>query len=443
MVVIALPMAVSFACDTVMIFTDRIFLSRLGPQWMNGAMVGGLTSFLMISFFIGLMGYVTALAAQYLGAGRKAFCSVVVTQGILVALIAYPLIVAARPLAYGLFSVMQLSDAEVGPARAYFDILVYGSVIVLLRCSLSSFFSGIGRTRVVMTSSLLAMVVNVIVSYILIFGRLGFPAMGIKGAAMGSVFGSFCGVLMMAASYFNGAYWIEFKIRESFVFNGEVMKKFLRFGYPMGVEMFLSILGFDVMIMMFHSAGPVAATASTIMFNWDLVSFIPLLGIEVGVTSLVGRYMGAGRPDIAHRSAMSGIKFGIGYSLVIFILFVGFPGLLVNLFKPDVSNAVFSAARPIAMAMLRFASMYVCVMTVFISLIGALRGAGDTFWAMCYSVFLQWSLTVVVAIMLYVFRSSPLTAWVGVVVTFLVCSGIVFHRYYQGGWKKIRVIDAG
>ncbi len=442
MVVIALPMAVSFACDTVMIFTDRIFLSRLGPQWMNGAMVGGLTSFLMISFFIGLMGYITALAAQYLGAGRKAFCSVVVVQGLVVAVIAYPLILVARPLAYGFFYMMKLSASEVGPARAYFDILVYGSWIVLVRCCLSSFFSAIGRTRVVMLSSLLAMVVNVVASFILIFGKFGFSAMGIEGAALGSVFGSFCGALVMTACYLSRSYRMEFDIRKSFVFHAEVMRKFLRFGYPMGLEMFLSVLAFDVLIMVFHSAGAVAATASTIMFNWDLVTFIPLLGVEVGVTSLVGRYMGAGQPETAHRSAMSGIKFGMGYSLAVFILFVGFPGLLVNLFKPDVSSIIFSEAQPIATAMLRFASMYVCVMAVFISLVGALRGAGDTFWAMCYSVGLQWALTIVAAVMLYVFSTSAQTAWAGVVVTFLLCSGIVFHRYYQGGWKNIHVIDA-
>lgn len=148
----------------------------------------------------------------------------------------------------------------------------------------------------------------------------------------------------------------------------------------MGAEMLFSELAFGALVMAFHAVGAASATASTIMFNWDMVTFIPLLGVEVGVTSLVGRYMGAGRPETAHRCAMSGIKFGMCYSFVVFILFVGFPSLLVDMFRPDVSSAVFAEARPIAMAMLRVALMYACVMTVFIAFVGALRGAGDTFW---------------------------------------------------------------
>ncbi|HSA31826.1 MAG TPA: MATE family efflux transporter [Candidatus Omnitrophota bacterium] len=441
MVVIALPMAVSFACDTVMIFTDRIFLSRLGPQWMNGAMVGGLTSFLMISFFIGLIGYITALTAQYLGAQKKEMCPIVVAQGLMIILAAYPFILAARPLAYQFFHAMGISAEQAGPAREYFDILVYGAVVVLARTCLSSFFSGIGRTRIVMLASLSAMIMNVLASYVLIFGKFGTPAFGIKGAAFGSILGSACGVLIMTVCYARRAHWAEFAIKNSFVLDRQVMKKLLRFGYPTGVEMFFSVLAFDVLVMAFHSRGAATATAATIMFNWDLVTFIPLLGVEVGVTSLVGRYMGAGQPAIAHRSAMSGIKFGIGYSLVIFVLFVGVPGALVDLFRPEMNTEVFVQARPVAISMLRFASLYVCVMAVFIALIGALRGAGDTFWAMCYSVSLHWALTIIAIFSLQVMGASAEQAWLAVVLTFLICSGIAFYRYYQGGWKTIRVID--
>ena len=75
------------------------------------------------------------------------------------------------------------------------------------------------------------------------------------------------------------------------------MRKLLRFGYP-AVELFLNLLAFTSMILLFHSHGLATATAVTIVFNWDMVSFVPLLGIQIGVVSLVERYMGgAGRPD--------------------------------------------------------------------------------------------------------------------------------------------------
>lgn len=72
---IATPIVISQACYTLMIFTDRLFLSRLGPEMMNASMAGGLTSFMMITFFLGITSYTTALVAQYYGAGRKGNCA--------------------------------------------------------------------------------------------------------------------------------------------------------------------------------------------------------------------------------------------------------------------------------------------------------------------------------------------------------------------------------
>ena len=117
-------------------------------------------------------------------------------------------------------------------------------------------------------------------------------------------------------------------------YDGEVMRKLLRFGYPAGVELFLNLLAFTSMILLFHSHGLATATAVTIVFNWDMVSFVPLLGIQIGVVSLVGRYMGAGRPEIAERVTRSGLKMGWSYSSVILVLFVGFPNNWSRSFSP-------------------------------------------------------------------------------------------------------------
>ena len=90
MLAIALPMVVSQACETVLIFTDRLFLSRLGSVPMSAAMAGGLTSFMLMTFFIGLTGYATALVAQYLGAGRKGHCELVLSQAVFLSFLATP-----------------------------------------------------------------------------------------------------------------------------------------------------------------------------------------------------------------------------------------------------------------------------------------------------------------------------------------------------------------
>ncbi len=440
MVAIALPMVVSHGCETVLVFTDRLFLSRLGPVQMSAAMGGGLTSFMMMTFFLGLLGYATALTAQYLGAGRREQCARVVAQALLIAVIAYPLILAGRPLVHEIFAATGIAAEQLVPQTIYFDILLGGTILALLRTCFSSFFSGIGHTRVVMLAAITAMLVNIPANYILIFGKFGAPALGIRGAAYGTIFSSLCALLVLLAIYFGRNVRRQYGVVVALRFDGAVMGKLLRFGYPAGLEMFLNLVAFTAIILIFHSHGLTTATAITIVFNWDMVSFVPLLGLQIGVISLVGRYMGAGRADIAERAAYSGLKMGWIYSSFILLLFVLLPQQLVGLFQPATPEPVFTAAAPLAVSMLRLAAMYVLADAVVVVFSGTLRGAGDTFWAMCVSVGMHWLLVPVLVLLLKVLNLSPLTAWLALILFFLTFSGIFYLRFRSGKWKRLQVV---
>ena len=175
-----------------------------------------------------------------------------------------------------------------------------------------------------------------------------------------------------------------------------------------------------------------------------MVSFVPLIGVEIGVTSLVGRYMGAGRPDIAHNSAMSGLKTGWIYSIVILFLFVFLPEQLVKLFSPDGSQAIFVQAAPLAVTMIRMASLYVMVEALVVVFSGALRGAGDTFWTMCISVGIHWFLLPILILMMNVLNYSAVTAWLTLILTFMIFSFLFYLRYRSGRWREMKIVtDAG
>lgn len=440
MLVIALPMVAANACDTVMIFTDRLFLSRLGTEQMSAAMGGGLTSYMLMTFFLGLIGYCTALTAQYFGAGQKHRCPAVITQGLILCVIAYPLTLACRPLGLYLFEIMNIPAEQLAPQKVYFNILIFSSIVGLIRSCLSCFFSGIGSTRIVMFSTLVAMVVNVVLDYIFIFGKFGCPAMGIAGAAYATIIGGVCGLSILLLEYFGRRNRSEYAVMQSFHFDWMVMKKLLRFGYPAGVEFFLNLLAFDIMVLMFHSTGLVAAAAVTVVFNWDMVSFIPLIGVHIGVISLVGRYMGAGNPDIAHRAAFSGLKLAWMYSFCTFLTFAIFPAYLIGAFRPQHDDVNFTQAYPIAVSMLRVAAFYVMADAIMLVFGGALRGAGDTFWVMCISVTMHWVLVGVAASAIHLMHLSPQTTWILLCFTLLLFSGILYLRYRSGRWRSIKVI---
>jgi len=151
--------------------------------------------------------------------------------------------------------------------------------------------------------------------------------------------------------------------------------------------------------------------------------------------------MGSGHPEKAHHSVMSGLKLGMIYSALIFIFFMGVPGALVNIFSPSAENAVFSSAVPTAVFMIRLASIYVLVEAMLCIFIGALRGAGDTLWAMRMSVALHWLMVVVLVLLLRILHLSAEAGWTAMVSFFLVFSGVVFMRYREGKWKNMRIVE--
>lgn len=440
MISIALPMVISNSCETIMVFTDRLFLAKLGASQMNASMLGGLSMIFMLSFFMGLLGYATAMTAQFFGAGEYKKCSLVTTQAVIVAVLAYPLLVASLPLMHYLFSNVGLESGQLGFQLKYFDILIYGSILMLLRFAINSFYSGIGRTKFIMIASFGAMVVNICVSYVLIFGKFGFPAMGIEGAAFGTLSGTAFSILILVIPYLSRGNRVYFRVMESFRFSSGLIKKLFRFGYPAGFEIFMSLASFNMIIILLHSEGFVAASAASICFNWDHVAFVPLLGVEIAVTSLVGRYIGAKDIPSAERAVTSGLKVGSMYSTMILVMFIFFAGFLVDVFRPENAGASFDEIKELAVYMIRVATIYIGVEAAIVVYAGALRGAGDTFWAMVIIVLFNWTMVTILYFMLKILHLPVERAWLILVLMFTTFPFLLFKRFRSGKWKELQAV---
>ncbi|MBT3194721.1 MAG: MATE family efflux transporter [Verrucomicrobia bacterium] len=438
---IALPMIVSNAAETIMMFVDRLFLSQLGREHLSAAMAGGLTMFMMMTFFMGIIGYVNALVAQYYGAKQRDQCGVSAAQGMVVAVVSYPLLLLAMPLGRMLLARSGHDPLQTELEITYFSILAYGSVMSLIRAALSSFFCGIGRTRMVMVANLLAMVVNVVANYILIFGHFGAPALGMRGAAYGTLIGSASGLLIMLIPYFSRAVRLEFATLSGLRLHLPVLFKLLRFGLPSGIEFFLNMAAFNIFVLLFHSYGVDAAAAITITFNWDLVAFLPMLGFNLTVMSLVGRYMGAGRPDLAERATYSGLKVASVYATAMAMLFLFCPHALVGVFSRGAMAAHATSVFPLAVAALRIAAFYTASDAAAIVFSGALRGAGDTRWTMWMSVGLHWLMAGASFVLIRVVRAPPLVSWILFTMLVFVLTLCLYLRFKGGKWRSIQVIQ--
>ncbi|MBN1831083.1 MAG: MATE family efflux transporter [Deltaproteobacteria bacterium] len=437
---IATPVMISYGTETVMMFTDRLFLSRLGREHLSAGMSGSMTTFLCMSLFLGIVSYVNALVAQHYGAGKKAYCSKALTQGLIISLLSYPIMIFVAFQAKWLFVKSGHAPDVVELEYAYLSVLIYGSLISCFRTAFSSFFAGIGRTRIVMIANFLAMLLNIPFNYVFIFGKLGFPAMGIRGAAYGTLIGIFGGLLLLLFAYFQESNRREFQIDESFVIHQDLLRKLVRYGFPSAVELTLNISAFTIFLLLFQSYGKSVAAAVTIAFNWDLVSVIPILGLGIGSTALVGQRLGARDIPSAKQACLSGVIIAFSWAMMMSTIFLSATEYLVRVFIPS-DIAEFADVRPLGIILLRLTSLYLIFDACLVIIGGALRGAGDTVWIMWMSVAQHWLMMMGQYYLIKIRHISPTNSWL-LFVGFVIVLSITFMlRYRSGRWQQFNLVE--
>ena len=438
---IALPMVVSQGTFAVMIFTDRYFMSQIDSVHMAAALGGGVAAFFSFCFFTGLLSYANALTAQYLGAGELGKCSKVVTQGIVITVMCSPALVLITYLVSGIFENVGHDSAQVELEKTYYTILMLGVIVTLTKTCLSSYFAGIGRTRVVMICDVCGLVFNVPLCYVMVFGKLGLPELGIVGAGISTIIASFFACLLFFLFYLEREHRVKFFVMNSFHIDWGVLRRFWRLGFPSGLELFLNVAAFNLFLLMFQGYGVVEGASAAIVFNWDLLSFVPMIGLNIGVISLIGRFVGAN--DMARTDEVMSAAFflGIFYSAILAILYISFRFPLVEVFSPPEGD--FSEIRSLSAFVMIGLSSYVMADAIIIISGGVLRGAGDTRWLMYTSVGLHWAMLIAQYYVILVWQFGPQVSWLTFCAMIFAIAIVYVWRLQSGVWRdpeKLRLV---
>lgn len=443
LIVIALPMVVSQGTFAVMIFTDRYFMSQIDPVHMAASLGGGVAAFFSFCFFSGLFSYANALSAQYLGAGQYDKCSRVVTQGWIMAIACTPLLILISVFMVEVFAFMEHEPEQVALESDYYQLLMMGAVVTLAKVCISSYFAGIGRSNVVMVCDVFALVINIPLCYIMVFGKLGFPAMGIIGAGISTIAATFAGLVAFLLFFFAREHRETFAVANAFCFDRGIFRRFLRLGMPSGMEMFLNVAAFNLFLLMFQSYGVAQGAAAAIVFNWDILSYIPMVGLNIGVISMIGRFVGARDLERANEVISSAFIIGILYSSILALLYITFRFPLVEVFRPPEGD--FSEIRELAAYMMIGLGAYAMADAIIQVCGGVLRGAGDTRWVMWSSVTLHWAMLVLQFLIIRVFDYGPKASWWAFALMILAIAIVFVGRLRSGIWRdpeRLRMVMA-
>lgn len=440
---IAWPLIVSTGSFTLMQFVDRVFLANYSSVSIQAALPAGILSFTMICFFMAVAGYANTLVAQYHGANQPESCSRSVAQAVWLSIFSIPVLALLVPVGRWLIVLSDHPPAVTKEELEYFTILTAGGFLVVVNSAISSFFTGRGETFTNMIAVVAGNLLNIPLDYMMIFGKWGCPELGIEGAAIATVISSAATPLILGILYFSRRNHATHRTRAHLRFDPALFRRLLRFGFPSGVNFFLDVASFSVFVMLIGRMGEVALAVSNIALSINMVAFMPLLGISIAATTLVGQYQGAGDHATAERAGWNALKIATGYMAAIGLTYVLFPALWFELFaQRDGGGLSLDQLMETGRWLLVMMAAWGIFDAANVVLSGALKGAGDTKFVMYFAIIGGWLLLVPAELVLVLYyKCSVLTAWLVLCLYVVFLAAGYWLRFRAGRWKEIKVIE--
>ena len=376
-VALALPLVLSTASWTLMHFVDRVFLSWYSTETIAAAMPAGMLHFTLLCLPLGIAAYVNTFVAQYWGAERPARIGIVLWQGVTIGLFAVPYFLLMIPLAPFVFRWAGHGATIAELETTYFQTLAFGAGATVISAALAAFFTGLGHSRVVMIVDSGAALLNIVLDYLFIFGVI-VPEMGIFGAGLATVISQWVKVVVYASIISRREFRVPFQIVAGMRFDWPLLRRLFHYGGPSGVQLFVETMAFTAFLFLMGRLGTTELAASTMAFSVNTIAFVPMLGLGIAVTTLVGQQLGRNQPVLAARATWTAFLLGGIYVGVMAILYIAWPNLFLAAFAAGNSADDFDRLGLICVVLLRFVAIYCFWDMMHIVFVSAIKGAGDT-----------------------------------------------------------------
>lgn len=442
LIALATPLVVSQSFMTVQVFLDTVLLSWHDPREMTASFPAVMWFWLVFGLLQVTAGYASTFVAQYTGAQRPERVGPAVWQAIHFSTLAGLVFLIMYPLAPWLIGLGGHSEALMRLETQYLQCLTFAALPMLLMAAINGFFSGRGQTWTVLGIEAFGTAVNVGLALLLIFGRWGFPELGIVGAGWATVAGSWASALLALVLFLGKRYRADFATGSGWRFERDLFGRLMRYGGPAGIQVFLDVLVFHLFVQMVGRLGEAEMGATTLTVRFNMIAFLPMMGLGQAISILVGQRLGADRPDLAEKSAYTGLKWIFGYMCCIAAVYATMPRLLVSVFRSESDLAHFEAMAAIVPNLLLCVAAYSLADAVNVSFSFALRGAGDTRFVSMLTFCLAWPIMVIPTFVVVRQGLSVYWAW-GAATAYIMAMALCFClRFRTGKWKRMRVIEA-
>ncbi len=420
------PLIINNLAIAGMQFADAVMAGRLGAEELAAVAVGGSVWFLGFTVMLGLMMSISPIAARYYGAGNPSLIGRYTRQGLwLSAALGITIFVLAQlfvePALRFVGIATEFRDLTVGYVRA----IMFGAPAICAFLAFRFTTEGIGRTRPIMYTSLFALVCNVFLNYVLMFGHFGAPALGVVGCGLAS------GITMWLIMIGLGFYmFLHPMYRPLQIFSRvasiriPVIKEILHLGTPIALTITAEAGLFSAVSILMGTRGANIAAGHQIAINFAATMFMIPLALSSASTIRVGHALGAGNAASARLAGAIGISMCAVFMTCTAIFLLVFRDAIVSLYTND------SSVQAIAISLLLMAAIFQVGDGVQIGAAGSLRGYKDTRVPMVINIFAYWFLAFPLAYLAAItYRLPPQYTWAAFVLGLSVAAILLTVRY--------------
>ena len=416
---------------------DSLMVSSLGAHAVAAVGLTTQPKFMGLSLLFAANVSISALVARRKGQDKKedanrifvTFLSFVVIAAVILSIV---FVAAADPIIRLCGSEAQTHDLAV----EYFQIVMGGMIFNCIQMGVNSAQRGAGNTRITMRTNLVSNSVNIVFNYLLIQGHFGFPALGIRGAAIATVLGTVVSSIMSVVSvwkldnFVSIPYILQNKIRpawESFV-------SIVKVGYSVFAEQLLMRLGFMMTAIMAAGQGTAAMAAHQVGMNIMGLSFSFGDGLQATAVALIGYSLGAKKPEMAKEYGRTCRMMGSCISVVLAVVYFFGAHWLYSLFFAEEDIVA------IGVSIMHVIIFVVLLQIAQVIYMGCLRGAGDTLYtAVASMISVTFIRTIISYFCGYILGWGIIGIWMGVLGDQVSRFIFATMRFRQGKWVKIKI----
>jgi len=431
-VLLSLPIIGGMISQNLLNLVDTAMVGQLGAVALAAVGVGSFAVFMSQALVLGVSSGVQAVTSRRVGEGNISMAGVSLTSGIVIATLLGALLTALiYPFVPLLFSFLNADTNVAELAVPYWRIRLLAMIFMGINYAFRGYFNGISQPQYYMFSLIAIHIINVILNYVLIYGHLGFPALGTSGAALASaiatVFGSIIYIFLS-----------HFKLQHLRIFHTKPLlsdiKNVFTLTLPAGVQQFMIAAGVSSLFWVVGLLGVTEVAALNILINILMTCLLPGFGFGMASATLVGTSLGEQNKNNAKQWAYDVAKVGGVLTLTAGLFISFFAAPILEVFTND------TATIQAALTPLRITGAFIFIDIMGIIMMNSLLGSGDVGVVLRTSLSLQWLFFFPIAVLLvFMFNPSFLIIWL-LFISSRLGQGLVYVYYWHNekwGDKKI------